>query len=756
MNVMSRPGRLAPNAFPSLRQAGKGPPAAELMRLDALIERAVLRLRARYQLSLDELRGLYVSDARVDDLLAKAPAAGTTDLGEIDRRIDALEAALNAAPATDCAWQRLVAALKLTRAEADVLLLTLAPEIDAKYAPLLAYLNDEASRRWATPELLTRLFRGDAAAGARRLAAAPAGRLFEHGLIEWHPAARDTPACAQRGLRVPPPLAEWLCGLPYMDERLEGIGRWLWPDERPSLVLGAATDAAVERLAGVLRDEPADAWPLVCVSASHAPEAFAVARELFGRAQRTALRMDLHALRAAAAPREAVQAARLANTVFGAGLILGPASALVSHEPGAGLEAMVAVGDLCARSDGVVLVDADRWVCGRLAGDGGGRERLDLCVAEPVLHDRIAAWQSSLAAPPRRAGGALLTDDVNTAVLASRFALGPARIAQTVALARRSATLEGRDRLDTRSLLEAARSVCAAASSDVTRTVQTVFEWEDLVLPPLVHQRLSDIVRAVELRALVLDQWGFERRLGVTRGVKVMFAGASGTGKSMAAALIAKTLALDLHRVELSAVVSKYIGETEKNLDRAFEAARSGNAILFIDEADALFGKRSEVKDAHDRYANVEIAYLLQKMEDHDGVVILATNLANNIDNAFSRRMHFVVEFPLPDVQRRERLWRGMFPASAPVAADIDFGFLARQFAFAGGDIRNVVLDAAYAAAQYDDPITMAHVLRAVARQYAKRGKVPSAAEFREYYGILREPGSVNGGADRRADHAGP
>ena len=150
------------------------------------------------------------------------------------------------------------------------------------------------------------------------------------------------------------------------------------------------------------------------------------------------------------------------------------------------------------------------------------------------------------------------------------------------------------------------------------------------------------------------------------RGLKTMFAGASGTGKSMAAALVAKTLALDLHRVELAGIVSKYIGETEKNLDRVFDAARSGNAILFFDEADALFGKRSEVKDAHDRYANIEIAYLLQKMEDHDGVVILATNLANNIDTAFSRRMHFVVEFPLPDEPRRERLWRGMFPPQAP------------------------------------------------------------------------------------------
>jgi SpoVK/Ycf46/Vps4 family AAA+-type ATPase len=254
----------------------------------------------------------------------------------------------------------------------------------------------------------------------------------------------------------------------------------------------------------------------------------------------------------------------------------------------------------------------------------------------------------------------------------------------------------------------------------------------------------------VELRARVLDEWGFQRRLGQAGGVKAMFAGPSGTGKSMAASLIAKALSLDLHRVELAATVSKYIGETEKNLDRAFDTARAANAILFIDEADALFGKRSEVKDAHDRYANVETAYLLQKMEDHDGVVILATNLANNIDNAFSRRMHFIVEFPLPDVPRRELLWRGMFPREAPLGADVDFSFLARQFPFAGGDIRNIVLDAAYAAAQQGEPIGMATLLRAVSRQFAKRGQVASASEFREYHGLLQQ-----GQAGAPATHTG-
>src|SRR5207248_4941858 len=191
---------------------------------------------------------------------------------------------------------------------------------------------------------------------------------------------------------------------------------------------------------------------------------------------------------------------------------------------------------------------------------------------------------------------------------------------------------------------------------------------------------------------IVYSEWGFERRIDSGKGLKALFAGASGTGKTMTAGVIARELGLDLYRIDLSGVVSKYIGETEKNLDRIFRAAHCSNAILFFDEADALFGKRSEVKDAHDRYANIEVAYLLQKMEEHEGAVILASNLSKNIDDAFSRRMHYIVEFPMPDEAHRERLWLGMFPPEVPLGQDVDFRFLARQFPIAGGDIKNIAL----------------------------------------------------------------
>jgi SpoVK/Ycf46/Vps4 family AAA+-type ATPase len=201
--------------------------------------------------------------------------------------------------------------------------------------------------------------------------------------------------------------------------------------------------------------------------------------------------------------------------------------------------------------------------------------------------------------------------------------------------------------------------------------------------------------------------------------------------------LVEREAGSDLWRIDLSSVVSKYIGETEKHLDRIFTLARDGNAILFFDEADALFGKRSEDKDAQDRYANIEVAFLLQRLEAFEGVVILASNLARNVDPAFSRRMHFVIEFPLPDAALRARLWRAALPAVAPLADEVDLAFLARQFALAGGDIRVAALDAAFAAACDDAPIDMARLCQAVSRQLLKQGKVPAASDLRQYQGRL-------------------
>ncbi|OXM63535.1 ATPase [Amycolatopsis vastitatis] len=258
---------------------------------------------------------------------------------------------------------------------------------------------------------------------------------------------------------------------------------------------------------------------------------------------------------------------------------------------------------------------------------------------------------------------------------------------------------------------------------------------EDLVLPDDRTAQLDELVARFRLRRIVYDEWGFAPVAAA--GVVALFAGPSGTGKTLAAEIVAGRLGLDLYKVDLSSVVSKYIGETEKNLERIFGAASAGDLVLFFDEADALFGKRSEVSDAHDRYANIEVAYLLQRLEAYQGLVVLATNLQRNIDDAFLRRISVAVDFEPPDERRRRLIWERAFPAGAPLGERLDFDFLARQFRVTGGVIRNAALGAAFLAAEDGAAVTMDRVALALKREFQKLGRLRTEAEFGPYFPLV-------------------
>jgi SpoVK/Ycf46/Vps4 family AAA+-type ATPase len=259
------------------------------------------------------------------------------------------------------------------------------------------------------------------------------------------------------------------------------------------------------------------------------------------------------------------------------------------------------------------------------------------------------------------------------------------------------------------------------------------YTWKDIVLPEDVLQQLYAICDQVKYRHMVYGEWGFDQKLSLGKGLNALFSGPSGTGKTMAAEIIANELQLDLYKIDLSTVVSKYIGETEKNLSRIFHEAESSNAILFFDEADALFGKRSPVKDAHDRYANIEISYLLQKMEQYEGISILATNLKQNIDEAFLRRLHHIVEFPFPDENYRYQIWKNIFPKATPISQEMDFQFLSTRLKLTGGNIRNIALNAAFLAAGNSGAVNIEHIIQATKQEYQKIGRPYVRLDFGKY-----------------------
>ncbi|MEX2631475.1 MAG: ATP-binding protein [Tistlia sp.] len=684
--------------------------ASALAALDVLIAGELQRLRARYALSLDEFRGLYVSDALVDALLAQSGAGPAAPLPRLTAPLIAPVAERGRA-------------LGLCPLGCALLVLALAPELDARYPTLFAYLNDDVTRRWPTLDLACRLLvaPGDAAGSARlRTVLSPALPLAAGGLVAEGlllPSEPDEPArpLLLRGWRGSPSLLHHLLRLPGLPA--PGLA-WLPdpPDEgdrRPSPE-------------GLPPDPPA-----VLVSGPPGSGRRAEAARWAAGLGLRALLYDPPTVEAdGPPPPEALREAALAARLEGAVLVLDLGN--VRPAPLRGLDLGVAVALLVQEAGGWPAALAPRLVQQRQCHLPGVQARSD-------------SWRRSLAALGHKASPKAV------GAVAGRFALGEAAIAR----AARRLGLEGETaRVDAPALIAAARAETTADLAGLARPVVTSAGWEELVLPAGALAQLKDFAAAISARGQVFDLWGFGGvGRGVGQGLAALFSGGSGTGKTMSAAVVAAEVGLDLWRIDLASTVSKYIGETEKNLERLFSAAGAANAILFFDEADALFGKRSEVKDSHDRYANIEIAYLLQRLEDHDGIVILATNLSRNLDTAFLRRLPFVIEFPMPDTAARAKLWRKAIPAQAPLCPTVEFRELAQRFELSGGDIRTAALEAAFLAAARGSPIDPEVLDTAIRRQLMKRGQLPGTPARRHANGQAAPPAPAAAG---RARGAGP
>ncbi|HEX8354849.1 MAG TPA: ATP-binding protein, partial [Pyrinomonadaceae bacterium] len=368
----------------------------------------------------------------------------------------------------------------------------------------------------------------------------------------------------------------------------------------------------------------------------------------------------------------------------------------------------------------------------------------------PDARESARLWPELVA---ENGGGAAVGAGADWEGLAAKFRLTPGQMKDALTAARNYAHARGGRgaSVEERDLYAGCRAQSNQKLGELARRLAHGQTWDDLILPADSVAQLRELCAQMRHRGVVYDVWGFGRRPSARRGLCALFYGPSGTGKTMAVEVVAGELQLDAFKIDLSTVVSKYIGETEKNLSRIFQEAESSNAILFFDEADALFGKRSEVKDAHDRYANIEINYLLQRVEEFDGMVVLATNLRKNIDEAFFRRMSFAVEFPFPEEADRYRIWRRHFPADAPLAEDVDFNFLAGRVNVAGGNIKNIVVNAAFLAAENSGRIHMRHLVRAARREYEKLGRVCTEMEFAPYQAMLGDDAKGVGANGRAA-----
>ncbi|RPI53310.1 MAG: ATP-binding protein [Acidobacteria bacterium] len=693
------------------------PPPPVLDELDKRLAREIERLRVRYQLSLDEFRGLYVSDEQVDALLGRG-REHTVEIGEPT-------AALAGVIDGNERWMHVVRTFGLSAVDQDVLLLALAPDLDLKYETVYAYLNDDVTRKWPTADLAARVLGPERARAEVIESIGPASRLRRERLIETVEQPASRPSLLNAGFMVRPLVSRFLQGLQITEPPdVNGADH---DDEDPLSDVPYPTERLHEwrRLARMVMQRNGDS-PVIVITGPGGSGRLSVARALANEMGLPLRRLDLRAARRDHMLASAIQDRALERRLIPSAVCVYGVRALLDADGRVSPEHTTLLAELPA-AHGPVMLLADTDIPWR---DLLGRQHaLAVALDIPAYSERRTLWRDQLARVHIDVG------DAGERVLADRFAFTPGAIARTASAARdRHAVAGAAESPTVADIAQAARIESRTPLGSLAVMVASHHRWSDLVLPAPVIERLKDIASAIQHRHVVYGEWGFARRVATGLGVKVLFAGASGTGKTMAAGVIAREVGLDLVKVDLSGLVSKYIGETEKNLDKVFASVRSGNALLFFDEADALFGKRSEVKDSHDRYANIEVAYLLQKLEAHDGVVVLATNIRRNIDDAFSRRLHYVVDFPQPDAADRERLWRGMFPPESPVD-DVDYGLVAREFELCGGDIRNVVLEAAFLAAAEPAAIGMRHLARALAQQQAKQGRTPNAAEFQRNFG---------------------
>ncbi|MFI2040858.1 ATP-binding protein [Streptomyces bottropensis] len=679
--------------------------AALLLRLARLRDRVaelVAERGAGDPTAGDPLRGLYVSEEGVRHLL-EASAGSHAPVFEDAEHGEGAEDADGAGAAPGGPLERLAGRLGLTELDTRILLIALAPDLDRSYEQLYGYLNDDVSRRRATVGLaldLCGLPVQLARARARFLPSAPLSAL---GLMTVEEPERPF---LGRELRVPDRLVAHLLGDDTMDAALAGHVRPLAsspslpaPSASTSASMSASASASAEdggftdRLAGRLAAAP------VTVHLRERREGDGLARA--SAALRAAGVEALHFTPPAAED----EAAKLLPPLLrearlrGCAVVVAP----LPERPGPLFRALT-TADVSVLFTGPQPYDP-QW-----------------CDRDPLVLDvprqssgAVEVWAAALGAGADGPG-------FDLAATVAPYRLGGDRIERAARAAVDLAAFDGSE-VTAAHLRLAARLQSASGLERHARRIRPDVGWDDLVLPDKPLAELRELALRARHRDRVLGDWRLSAGGGRGRGVLGLFAGESGTGKTLSAEVVAAELGLDLYVVQLSSIVDKFVGETEKNLERIFTEADRTDAVLLFDEADAVFGKRSEVKDSHDKYANMESAYLLQRLESFDGIALLTTNLRANIDEAFTRRLDLVVDFPFPDTAQRLALWRHSL-AAVPRADDTDPAAVARDFELAGGSIRSAVVTAAYAAAGRGGAVTSADLREGAEREYRKAGRL--------------------------------
>ena len=709
---------------------------AVLSWLDAHLEREVYRWQLAGQDPSDRFRGLHVSDSEILALSHRSagehwgsgvslPDSDThrfkVALEKAESQIQLLETRASKNEFT-LRLKQLGELFGLSSFEWKAFIVCLAPALDLRYERIYGYLQDDVTRVQASVDLILALLLPEGF-----------GRLDYLHFFGQHEALNlfrliipvDDNGRSSSNLRqtfqVAPAVVSWLLGS-YIPQPYGSWAEFIPLDENPR----------DESATSIFKEENMPSaeiinavHPLISLYGEDPLQQDIAVIRLSAALEKPLLKLRLTPEKTVETALELLYPAVRDARMLGALLNIQGADIFIDHD---GCLVPDAFKVLHLVGDSIVINSSQSF---RLADDMPGNDAALMRVYFKRLStsERAGLWAEML----NGVSGGLPSKTIDT--LAGQFMLTTGQIIAAASTAMSQALQEGRD-LQSMDLFEAARFHSGHHLAGLARKIEPRYNWEDLVLPETPINMLHELVSMVKSRPRVLEEWGLGRKLTSSLGVSALFTGPPGTGKTLAAQIIAHELGIDLYRIDLSTVVSKYIGETEKNLERIFNEAQSSNAILFFDEADAIFGKRSEVKDAHDRYANIEVGYLLQRMEAYDGVAILATNLRANLDEAFTRRLQFIVNFPFPEEEYRQRIWEVLIPPGLPRGDDLDLKLMAQRFKLAGGSIRNSIVTAAFFAAEDslhngNNPcVRMRHLMHGVRREFQKMGKLVQESDF--------------------------
>ena len=697
----------------------------ELARLDILLHRQIQRFH-QATLPVDEEEknnSSYFLSTNQALALLQRPFGGSYDELDDDENLLYEEALLEvqeeiAALADQADEQgialrlfQLAVLLELDRIALDTFLICVAPQLDSRYGKLYGFLQDDLTRkrpsvnlvldllfvnsperllaltlfRQDTPLLRHRLITLEAEPGSQRPPLVEKAIFPDEGIVNW---------LLLGEYQAPQFLKEYLTFVPAPDTNLN-----LLPDDIKAQLKRLVNDGEFFNFFGRDKLSQREATTFIAQFA-----------------QRPLLTLDLaKATTAKISAEDAILVLLRDALLMGAvPAVTGWDSCLIDDAPPP--ELLTALSNHPGR---IVVISEKKW---QPRGVPRSRHFFWLEFSLPATNQRTHLLTHFL-------DDETAVSDLDLELLAGQFKLTTEQLQDLVGTARDLAAQNGRS-LENQDLFAAARAHSNPKLATLAKKITPRYDWKDLVLPADQVALLQEMVQTVRCRPLVLEEWGVGKKLTASAGVTALFFGEPGTGKTMGAEVIAGELGLDLYKIDLSSMVSKYIGETEKNLEKIFNEAESSNAILFFDEADAIFGKRSEVKDAHDRYANIEISYLLQRMETYDGVTILATNLRNNLDDAFMRRLQFALDFPFPKASDRLHIWQTLFPADVPRNPDLDLELMAERFEIPGGNIRNIIVTAAYLAASNGQEVTMAHLMHGTRRELQKMGRLVDEREL--------------------------